>query len=244
MLNLKISKNFSQSSKNYENFATIQQHAAKKLVSLVEPHLKGKEQIIDLGSGTGMIGKYLRDQNNQLQITEADISKEMLDLSSNELKICCDVRNLPYQNNEFDLIISSFLLQWIDDVDALIKTLKKALKKDGILALAFPNQKSFKKLRDLNFFHINNLVDEKNLEESLKNNKFEEITIYEEEKIENFDSIIAAAKYFKNIGANYKISDQSRNNGTKILKNYHKYKEDFTLEWNISYFVFSNAQFV
>ena len=112
-----IAKNFSLGAKTYDEAAQVQLASAEELVAFIMPYLKKDVQILDLGSGTSFIAKQLATY----EITEVDISAEMLnswhERPSNVTAIQADFENLPFVKNSFDLIISSFALQWISDFE-------------------------------------------------------------------------------------------------------------------------------
>ena len=124
-----IQKNFSRVAGRYDEAAVVQREAVKELCELVVRHKASgvrRGLILDLGSGTSFIAKKLLTYALRLtpydsKIFELDLSAEMLqswhDRPSNVFPIQGDIENPPFRNHSFDLIISSFSLQWIEDFE-------------------------------------------------------------------------------------------------------------------------------
>ena len=115
-----IAKNFSNAARNYDEFALIQKQVAQRISALTSPFIKQNSQILDLGSGTGFVASNLSQLDeflkNYAKIYEVDLSLEMLKNRPNRHKnifpLCCDIENLSFKKASFDLLVSSFSLQW------------------------------------------------------------------------------------------------------------------------------------
>jgi ubiquinone/menaquinone biosynthesis C-methylase UbiE len=160
------------------------------------------------------------------------------------IKICADIENLPFTESSFDVIISSFSLQWIQDFENLFDNLKKLLKPRGILAFALPDNNSFKELKSSPFF-INKMPAILDLSKILIQNNLNQKLIKNEEFYEKFPNLIEALRAFKKIGANYNFQgERSKLKNFKELRNF--YLKNFQnnlklkkLSWSISYFIYS-----
>jgi len=228
-----VAKNFSLGAKTYDEAAQIQLSTAKDLVDLIRPYLKKNSQILDLGSGTSFIAKQI----STYEITEVDIAPNMLESwrerPSNIKTICADFEKLTFVEASFDLILSSFSLQWSSDFVKNFARYFSFLKPGGIFAFALPIKGS---LPELSGFNLNDLPENITLKSALKNAGFEKKIFAEKDLFQDFASSKNLVKFLKEIGAN---SPQKRPqkrelplNG-KINKNVGK-----RLSWRVSYFVF------
>ena len=68
--------------------------------------------------------------------TTADISEPTADIK-------VDIQNTPFPDETWDLIICNHVLEHVEDYKKSLKELKRILKKDGILELTVPLDKSF-----------------------------------------------------------------------------------------------------
>lgn len=224
-----VAKNFSRGAKTYDQAAQIQLLVAKDLIDLIRPYLKKDSQILDLGSGTSFLAKQISGHN----ITEVDLASEMLESwrerPSNIKTICADFENLNFAKESFDLILSSFSLQWSADFDKNFAQYFSILKPGGIFAFALPTQGSLHELQD---FNLNDFPQNFILESALKKSGFDKKIFIEKSLYQDFATTKNLLNFFREIGAN---SPQKRNfyPQKKLNKNIGK-----RLSWLVSYFVF------
>jgi malonyl-CoA O-methyltransferase len=239
-----LQKKFSQQANSYDKSAEIQFSAAQKLCKIVKPFLTKNCQILDLGSGTGFVAKNLQ---GNFTITETDISLEMLQKNTNShtIKIQADFEKLPFENGSFDVITSSFSLQWATDFDKSFSHFFSLLKPNGIFAFCLPCEGSLQELREADIFSFNQLPSKKSLEKTLQKTGFKEILIETEIVSQEFLSGTDAIKSLKKTGANY--SQKNRNIVTKTklkqfnnfcLKKFGNESRSIDVTWSINHFIF------
>ncbi len=248
-----INKNFSNKAYDYENHAIVQKYAAsellKKLNLIIDLKNFNHKKIIDLGSGTSLIRKEFCkiSQGQDNLFYELDLSLKMLKSSQNNspnlFKIQSDIENLPLQQNNFDLILSSFVFHWLDDYQKIFSDIFSLIKPQGILAFCLPVSGSCAQLKELNFININNFPNIIHLNNCLENVGFKAISINHQKYSQPFENAIEAIHSFKKIGANYAFNniDASPKNFTNLKnfykKNLHNSGKKFSLDWQI-YFYF------
>lgn len=253
---IQLKYNFSNKVNEYDSSANIQKNVANELVKLIHQHCDLqkflKSKILDIGSGTGFICNNIRNYFDHLDFEninfyELDLSFEMLQksikFSENNFKICANFEKIPFEEQSFDLIISSFALQWTDNFDVIFTQISKLLKNNGILAIALPNAKSFDNFTNLPF-KINKMPETSKLHFALNNNNFVHHFYYEEKIYEKFANPIQALKSFKKIGANNLLNFDVKeklvnfaNLRSFYLKNYQS-NLSFAIDWTISYFIY------
>ncbi|MCE2687994.1 MAG: methyltransferase domain-containing protein [Rickettsiales bacterium] len=274
----KSSQNFSRYSKNYHKLAKIQHLVAKKLIEFANPFLQEKlaknsnnlPNMIDLGSGTGFVKQEFFNifYNNIIaNFYEVDLSLEMLknnvnyELSNNlSIKINADIKKLPFKNNSFDVIFSSFALQWLEKYEVIFGNFAKMLRnykdfqENGFLIIALPTAGSLKELKlaniasDCNFDFL--IFPEKhNLLLNLEKAGFKPLFNYEQIIDQNFSIGTEALKSIKNIGANYAnagniINKNKLKKFNQFLYKNFSYQEvgklrEIRVSWHINYFIAS-----
>ena len=179
-----------QAEKYHEN-SGVQKEAAMHLLQLLQ--LSGKENILDVGCGDGKITAGIAQSLTEGSICGTDISEEMIEFASNKFLPSETKLNFMLQgaeeinhSNQFDIIFSSFVLQWVFNIESFFKTAHQNLKHSGRLActiplgisddlekaLAFlinqPQWNSFFKSFELNYY----LRDENIYDRLLSNNNF------------------------------------------------------------------------
>jgi SAM-dependent methyltransferase len=98
--------------KYYENFDWVKFDNANENYSSIRKLIpKDVNSIIDIGCGNGLITNKL---NSEFEITGVDRSAKALELvTTHKIQASCD--NIPVENNSFDLVLSSELLEHLDD---------------------------------------------------------------------------------------------------------------------------------
>ena len=123
--------------------------------------------ILDLGAGLGQFSIALAELGHH--VCYNDISQKMLQkaqqaAADNNLVDKIKWHHGPYQDfidnkqQRFDIILCHALLEWLDDPQQLINTIKPALKDSGFLSLCFYNPMAlvYRNLMRGNFHVLNN----------------------------------------------------------------------------------------
>jgi len=246
-----VQKNFSSKAKNYSDLALMQKEVAQKLCDLTRPFIKNDATILDLGSGSSFIAKNLTSVKNNYKIFEVDFSPEMLanwrERPQNVATIVADIENLPFENEKFfDIIFSSFSLQWLENFDELFKNLSKLLKDDGLLALCFPCSNTLDEIRIANVksgcnFYLKDLPDHDFIKKNLIKNNFSDKIDYTNKTEVTYATATEALKDIKAIGANYSIGKNFVTK-SKLQKFNDFFKKEFKnkTSWEISYIISIN----
>lgn len=112
----------------------------KKIVWKQLGDMEGKK-ILDFGSGEGITANHFAEKND---VTAIEPSKEMISNAWKDYEytqIVGDVNALSaFKNETFDMIICHNVLEYIDDKAAVIKSLARVLKKDGIISIVKHNR--------------------------------------------------------------------------------------------------------
>lgn len=229
-----INFNFSKAATNYGNHAKIQNIVAKKLIDFSAKYINDNDIILDIGSGTGFVQNHL-DKIKKTNFFNCDISLEMLQNQNSKSlnKINCDFENLAFDQNIFDLVISSFSLQWALDYDKVIKEVNYVLKKDAFFILALPLAGSLSEIKQ-HISTINDFIYLDDLVKILQKNNFKLVKYHQDKIYESCDSIIGALRNIKKIGANQTLSNKNTKNNLYNLKHINK----FEFSWNLGYFIF------
>jgi trans-aconitate methyltransferase len=127
---------------DYHNNSSAQQNGALELLKYVR--LKGNEQILDVGCGDGKITAQISGMVAQGRVLGVDLSPEMILFAGktfgkfpNLSFMVQDAQMLDY-DAMFDVVFSSFAIQWVPDQGAFFRGAYKSLKPSGCLALTVP----------------------------------------------------------------------------------------------------------
>jgi len=98
--------------------------------------LQLKKPILDLGSGTGLLGEFLNVKKGFVSI---DISLEMLKQGSGT-RVNGDVEKLPFKDSSFATVLSFTALQNLESADEMLAEVKRVLKPKGTFVLTVLNK--------------------------------------------------------------------------------------------------------
>ena len=128
----------------YHNLSFAQNSAAKYLIQQLK--IKTTDSILDVGCGNGKISAKLAEIANEGKVVGIDKSKEMIAFSAENvekdaypnLRFKLQDANKVSFRKQFNVIFSSFALQWIQDKNKFFQKSYNSLKQDGTLALIVP----------------------------------------------------------------------------------------------------------
>ena len=133
-----------------------------KKINLILPHLPTltpNSITLDLGSGDGVLNKFIKDS----KLISLDLSFELLKLNSNKEKLQACTTKLPIKSNSIDLIIAFTVIQDVGDTKIAIKEMNRILKEKGTLIISFLKNSTKKEniLNNLNnYFKIGKQFEE------------------------------------------------------------------------------------
>lgn len=114
-----------------------------------ERKFQRKIKILDVGCGDGLLAKYLNDRNETLdkpykiEYYGLDNYKSYTKSKylANSKFILGDIGNMEslFDENYFDVVIASEVIEHIDETDKLIINIRRILKPEGFLYLTTPN---------------------------------------------------------------------------------------------------------
>lgn len=98
------------------------------------------KKILDAGSGEGF---FLASLNCKEKIG-VELSQKRIDKALKlfpELKVkLADVKELPFEDNSFDVILCSEVLEHVSNYEKAISEFKRCIRSNGCLILSFPNE--------------------------------------------------------------------------------------------------------
>jgi len=111
----------------------------KKVINIISQH-KGK-RLLDIGCGTGNITVKLKDFIDEIHAIEISgrAVKAAKEKGVNASQLDIDEKNLPFNNNFFDIIFCGELIEHVFDPDHLLDEIYRTLKPKGIAVITTPN---------------------------------------------------------------------------------------------------------
>jgi ubiquinone/menaquinone biosynthesis C-methylase UbiE len=117
----------------------------KRFANTIDRHLKSPAHVLDLGCGTGDLALLLASKG--LEVTAADVSKEMLTHASAQddsatvkwVQLHAHWGTLPFDDSSFDAVIASSVLEYIDDIDLVLREIARVVAVGGLVVCTVPD---------------------------------------------------------------------------------------------------------
>lgn len=128
----------------YHHHSSVQENAASQLLQFIT--WKGNERVLDVGCGDGKISAKIANCIPKGSILGIDISQEMISFAQqfcaknyypNLEFLLQDAHQLNYFE-EFDVIFSSFALQWLQNPALFFSSAYRSLRSSGYIAATIP----------------------------------------------------------------------------------------------------------
>ena len=104
-------------------------------------NIEEKENVLDAGTGTGLLAEKIREVAPLSKITGIDISLEMLEKAKEkgclDTAICADLEErLPFENGSFDKVFSNSVFEFIENKEHVLNELSRVTAPGGVMAIA------------------------------------------------------------------------------------------------------------
>ncbi len=116
----------------------------KNTVNLILKYIdiENEKKILDIGCGDGVLSNLLSNEK-KFKVYGIDLSKKAIDLAkeraNKEIEFSTgSAYELAFEDNYFDVIVASDVIEHLADVPKFMSEIKRVLKKDAILVLDTP----------------------------------------------------------------------------------------------------------
>lgn len=106
----------------------------RKILQLLEP--KKNDIILDFGCNRGDLVSFLRNYSDS--VYGCDVNKEAIEGSHIKGLAVIGNNSLGYTNDSFDKIVSSHVIEHIDDLEGTFKEIERILRPSGTCVLIYP----------------------------------------------------------------------------------------------------------
>lgn len=118
-----------------------------------ELQLSPGDKVLELGSGLGLLGKAIKEEvDGQVSYFGVDLAYKSAKESGEQglLGSQADVIDLPFSDNTFDALITTDVLEHIDDSNRVVSEISRVLKPGGkvFAVIADPSEGRFTKVHD------------------------------------------------------------------------------------------------
>jgi malonyl-CoA O-methyltransferase len=146
---------FDRASGSYDSAAALQERVRNELLGRLDELKIAPQAILDLGAGTGHATRALKRRFPKALTVAVDIAPGMLARAKSQSRwlrrferVRADAYALPFRTASFDLVFSSLMLQWCDDLETAFGELARVLKPGGLLLFSTFGPGTLSELRD------------------------------------------------------------------------------------------------
>lgn len=186
-----VRRHFSRAATSYDAAAVLQQEVASRMASRLPLFKLSPSQMLDVGAGTGFMSEHLRRAYSQADLCAVDLSFDMSQQWQRKMQptwrqklavwqqrglqvpLVASADALPIATARIDLLASSLMLQWCDNLPSVLAEFRRVLKEDAVVFLATLGPDTLKEIRQawqmvegeqaparlLNFMDIHDLGD-------------------------------------------------------------------------------------
>jgi ubiquinone/menaquinone biosynthesis C-methylase UbiE len=151
-----------RSIKHFPKYDYLFDYAANSIIERLLLHKNSFKKIIEIGSRSNSLTQKLEENFLDSQITICDSSNQILNLANQQhKKYLIENESILLDQSEYDLIVSSLYLHWINNLPLFLTNIHHLLKEKGLAILAFVGGDSLSNLRK--FFIENELLFNNNI---------------------------------------------------------------------------------
>ena len=144
-----VHRRFAKNLHNYDENAKIQKRMAERLVAYIANNQP--KSILEIGCGTGFLTKLIVEKCEFMNYKAIDIVEDCNEfiekISKTITFIPIDIEKyLKVEDEKFDLIISNASLQWVEDFENTVNTLRERLNPEGELIFSTFGNENFREI--------------------------------------------------------------------------------------------------
>ena len=150
-----VTRAFDRASASYDAAAALQERVRNELLQRLDELPVTPQRVLDLGAGTGHATRALKRRFPNALAVAVDIAPGMLARAGAQSRwlrrferVRGDAYALPFRDHAFDLVFSSLMLQWCDDLDAVFAEIARVLAPGGLLLFSTFGPETLAELRD------------------------------------------------------------------------------------------------
>ena len=214
----RVRASFDHAARSYDAAAILQAEVRARMQSRLDLIKITPGTILDAGAGTGHAARALAKRYAGSQVVKLDLALGMLQQSAMTVPwwrrficqpqnaVCADIEQLPLANSSIDMIWSSLVIQWCNDLDAAFSGMSRVLRSEGLLMFSTFGPDTLKELRaataaDPDHVHVSRFIDMHDIGDALVRNGFTAPVLDVEHFVLTYDDVLGVMRDLKAIGA-------------------------------------------
>jgi ubiquinone/menaquinone biosynthesis C-methylase UbiE len=158
-----IKKTYNFIATEYDNYMEETNHARaqREIIELLKDEITG--EVIDIGTGTGIIAITIAKKISDLEVTATDISEKMIEEAKRNAKkvgvevnfLIDDIEQSNLPDNKFDIVICCLGMLWFINKEKALKEMARICKENGKIILIEEEGEAVRSREDLQRFSQN-----------------------------------------------------------------------------------------
>lgn len=166
-----VRRAFDRASPGYDSSAILQEEVRSRLLERLDLVNLDPAVAVDAGCGTGHVARTLLKRYRRCRVIALDLSEGMLSQARKQRHwlrspspVCADAARLPLKDGSVDMILSNLMMQWCNDLDALLAEFRRVLRPGGLLSFSTFGPDTLRELRAAwgaadGFVHVSRFLD-------------------------------------------------------------------------------------
>ena len=219
----RVGRAFHRQAGEYDQHATVQKRVVERLMSLIQGQMsEDPAAVLDIGCGTGHLLSSLVRRYPHSRLYGLDLAYNMTRCAADRLGphaalVNGDAEHLPFRDAAFDLLVSTSTLQWIDNLDLILRQGSRVLRPDGLMCIAFFGGRTMWELQECyrqavgsrDYFkdRLHRFKDIATVRESLERSVFSSAMLFSETEMDYYPDVPELLRSVKRIGAGASAQD-------------------------------------
>lgn len=226
-----VARAFNRASASYDAAAGLQREVRTEVLDRLGAFQLDPRVVLDAGCGTGHGARALKDRFPRALVIASDIAPGMLIEAGRRMnwrdrlfggrfgrpfsRVAADVYRLPLADGSVDLVFSSLMLQWCDDLDSALRELRRVMRPGGLLVFASFGPDTLRELREAWAAadageHVNPFVDVHDVGSAMTRAGFAEPVLDVDRLVRHYPDAGTLMREIRQIGARNALSGRSR----------------------------------
>lgn len=133
----------------YHDFAFLEEEVARRMVERLEDIRRRFPLALELGARSGELGRHLRASGAVGTLIQADLAPGWaLERAADGPAVAVDEEALPIADGCLDAVFGALSLHWVNDLPGALSQIRRTLKPDGLMLVAFLGGETLVELRE------------------------------------------------------------------------------------------------
>jgi malonyl-CoA O-methyltransferase len=150
----RVRESFGRQAPEYESNAPVQKRVLAGFLDLLKGERISPHRLLDVGSGTGMLLRSLREVYGNAFAVGVDLAPGMNRKARENLRsdhhthlLTADAEHLPLPDACFDLVVSTSAFQWLNELGPAFSEARRVLAPGGLFCFALFGERTLYELR-------------------------------------------------------------------------------------------------